>query len=341
MGRKKKPGKLNSHYTQIQYQYWMEQGLPEVDAKQRVSEIQRERCVKGRRKKFEEDPLYFRKNTHRCVEYWLERGFDEETAKKKVSELQHTFSLERCVEKYGEHGIEKWKERQEKWQSTLNSKTDEEKENIKSKKRVFIRLIDLGKIDQLKEYLDSRKIPVIFNIDEFSVYIKSFVSKECHRRFWSIDTLIRYLPGYAFYICGLNEKQQKQEFIKSLNVLESVDVFRCRRGRYGQLLYQKYDTITGKLLRSSGEIYFAELLQQYGIKDYEVDGIYPHSNLRFDFYLRTYQKYVEICGSDDFEYVQKMSYKQQSFGSILLWKKKDYEPFLKSLLNENNNREVA
>lgn len=49
-------------------------------------------------------------------EYWVKKGFSEEEAKKIISKKQSTFSLEKCIEKYGEEeGTERWKERQKKW----------------------------------------------------------------------------------------------------------------------------------------------------------------------------------------------------------------------------------
>jgi very-short-patch-repair endonuclease len=53
------------------------------------------------------------------VEYWTKQGFTEDEAIDKISKLQVTFSLEKCIEKYGEEeGQKRWKERQKKW---LNS----------------------------------------------------------------------------------------------------------------------------------------------------------------------------------------------------------------------------
>lgn len=55
-------------------------------------------------------------NHSTTLEYWLKRGYDLEAAKEKLSSRQKTFSLEKCIEKYGEaKGKERWKKRQEKW----------------------------------------------------------------------------------------------------------------------------------------------------------------------------------------------------------------------------------
>lgn len=70
------------------------------------------------------------------IEYWLKKcDGDEELAKRKLSERQSTFSLDKCIEKYGvEEGTKIWKERQNKWQDTMNSKPEEERIAINRKK---------------------------------------------------------------------------------------------------------------------------------------------------------------------------------------------------------------
>lgn len=53
------------------------------------------------------------------VEYYTSRGFSIDEAVILRSKRQTTFSLEKCIEKYGEElGIERWVDRQEKWLSS-------------------------------------------------------------------------------------------------------------------------------------------------------------------------------------------------------------------------------
>jgi very-short-patch-repair endonuclease len=50
------------------------------------------------------------------VEYYIQKGYSVEEAKILLKDRQTTFSLEKCIKKYGEkEGLEKWKDRQEKW----------------------------------------------------------------------------------------------------------------------------------------------------------------------------------------------------------------------------------
>lgn len=55
-------------------------------------------------------------NTNTTLKYWLSKGYSEEDAKNKLSERQQTFTLQKCVKKYGEElGKEIWLKRQERW----------------------------------------------------------------------------------------------------------------------------------------------------------------------------------------------------------------------------------
>lgn len=50
------------------------------------------------------------------ISYYISRGFSTEESQKLLKERQSTFSLNRCIQKYGEkEGKEVWNKRQEKW----------------------------------------------------------------------------------------------------------------------------------------------------------------------------------------------------------------------------------
>lgn len=59
--------------------------------------------------------------TETQLEYWIvKKGYSEEEAKKKLSERQRTFTLEKCIEKYGEiEGKNVWKNRQKNWKKSI------------------------------------------------------------------------------------------------------------------------------------------------------------------------------------------------------------------------------
>lgn len=79
------------------------------------------------KKAIEDNPSYLNSK----IEYWLAKGYTEVEARKKLSERQTTFSKEICIKKYGEdEGLRIWQSRQDKWNITMDSKSDEEKKRI-------------------------------------------------------------------------------------------------------------------------------------------------------------------------------------------------------------------
>jgi len=70
------------------------------------------------------------------LSYWLEKtDGDIQEAQSLLAKRQSTFSLDICVDKYGEEdGKQVWLDRQEKWQKVLLDKPQEEIDNINKKK---------------------------------------------------------------------------------------------------------------------------------------------------------------------------------------------------------------
>ncbi len=69
------------------------------------------------------------------IEYYLNKGYSLEEAAGMLTERQTTFSLEICIEKFGEiEGRKIWNTRQINWQKTLSSKSDEEIADINLRK---------------------------------------------------------------------------------------------------------------------------------------------------------------------------------------------------------------
>ena len=67
------------------------------------------------------------KRSNTTKEFWQNKGYSESEAILKVKERQRTFSLKKCIEKYGViDGQKIFENRQKIWQETLNNKTDEE-----------------------------------------------------------------------------------------------------------------------------------------------------------------------------------------------------------------------
>jgi len=95
--------------TPTNVEFWVNKGLNENDAKNVISKNQ---INAAKQVDFENRLLPSN------LEYWLDRGFNYEQSKLKVKKRQTTFSLEICIEKYGEiNGLKRFNERQLKWLS--------------------------------------------------------------------------------------------------------------------------------------------------------------------------------------------------------------------------------
>ena len=65
------------------------------------------------------------------LEYYEAKGMSTVEAHLALKERQRTFTLEKCIHKYGqEEGIKRFEDRNYRWQKSLDSKTDEEKKAI-------------------------------------------------------------------------------------------------------------------------------------------------------------------------------------------------------------------
>lgn len=76
-------------------------------------------------------------NHNNCtrIDYYLHRGYSQIDAEEALSNRQSTFSLKICIEKYGiEEGATIWEDRQDRWQFSLNDKSQYEMNKKKSSK---------------------------------------------------------------------------------------------------------------------------------------------------------------------------------------------------------------
>lgn len=100
-------------------EYWIAKGFDSVAAAEQLAQFQVTAGNIAKDKK-QKDPQKYVGTLPSHYEYWTKRGFSVQQARQKVKEHQTTFSLEKCIAKYGEvDGRRKWKERQDKWLKTL------------------------------------------------------------------------------------------------------------------------------------------------------------------------------------------------------------------------------
>lgn len=110
----------------IRKEYWLVKGYSEEEAIKLAAETKDKNNKLGADKSASRPLEESRASSPRCIEYYLIRGFSKKEAVKKVKEHQVTFSLDKCIEKYGEEkGRARWIKRQEKWLKSLANKTPE------------------------------------------------------------------------------------------------------------------------------------------------------------------------------------------------------------------------
>jgi hypothetical protein len=113
----------------IKKEYWLKKGYEEIDAIKLAFETKDKNNKAGA--KNANNTAVRRITSKRCLEYYTTRGYSAEEAASMLSDSQKHFSKDVCIQKYGQvEGLAIWKNRQDKWQTTLNSKSDEEKSRI-------------------------------------------------------------------------------------------------------------------------------------------------------------------------------------------------------------------
>lgn len=115
--QEKDPSYLKSMSHQCK-EFWMKKGFPEEEAVKKAAEVC-ERNRKKFRKKLDSGEIEKGWN-NTTIEYYLRKGMTVEEAKRAVIDRQVTFSLEKCIEKYGEEkGKRIWEDRQKRWKAAV------------------------------------------------------------------------------------------------------------------------------------------------------------------------------------------------------------------------------
>lgn len=129
------------------------------------------------------------RNTNQ-VKYWINKGYSEEDAKKKVSERQRTFTLEKCIEKYGEEeGTRRYTERQTKWSAKVEAMYQQgmfSKVPLTQNSSIFSKF-EKDMVDSIINELD-----LDLDIDDINCYKNSQfqlsnVNEDCNNKIFSYD----------------------------------------------------------------------------------------------------------------------------------------------------------
>jgi hypothetical protein len=189
--------------------YYINKGLSQEDARIALTEFSR----KGPKKWLETTTKEERKKSRNsCVEYYLERGLSVEESEIARSDRQNTFSLEKCIDRFGEdEGVRVWRERQEKWQTTINSKSDEELSDINSRKNCWKNLSD--------EELVIRKAALSESVLKFWDNVSTEYRIEFGKK--NRETLVRL--GKALPLDQLEERDQYCRMVDRVTRCQPID----------------------------------------------------------------------------------------------------------------------
>ena len=135
-------------------EHWIKKGYDENEAK-KIAKEQLNHMQSSYQQQRKENPEKYNNISTNQINYWLKIGFSEKEAKEKVKERQAVGRLDKFIERYGEEeDTKRWKERQIKWQKTLNDKSLEEKQRINKLKGATLRnmIKKWGEIEGTERY---------------------------------------------------------------------------------------------------------------------------------------------------------------------------------------------
>lgn len=115
-------------------EYWIIKGYSVEEAKTKISNMQKSYSEKYHQQMKNENLPYC---NGKQIQYYVNKGFSVDASKELLRASQSTFSLEKCIMKYGEvDGLAIFKNRQIKWQTTLNNLPEDIKNKIKESRMV-------------------------------------------------------------------------------------------------------------------------------------------------------------------------------------------------------------
>lgn len=167
----------------------------------------------------------------KCVEYWLAKGYTKKEAIDIISKSQVTFSLEKCIEKYGlEKGTIIYNNRQNKWlKSFKNSMKTNFVNGIQSSSAAnkLFSIIEKQITGQREFILGKYAFDFVYNnkIIEFNgdywhanpkIYDKTFINKTngyTAKEIWKRDKdKIKYAKNHGYDVYTVWESDFKNDY---------------------------------------------------------------------------------------------------------------------------------
>ena len=267
------------------------------------------------------------------IKYWMKKGYSREESVDKIKERQNTFTIEKCIKKYGdEEGRRIYLDRQVRWQSTIKNKEDQSFHRLKSLSlEMFIERgmniddycnhrknkdkSDEYLLRKTKEYIISNGLSMtgkIFN--QYYYRFKRDLSKK--RGFASKESLRYFIPLYKF--CRKNGIDRNdimlglsgsKEFVISRNIPT-----KGKRGNKSRTFRFDFTIISKKLIFEYNHIDFHPDPDIMG--DKFDNFIVPLSN------MSAKEKY-------DYDKLKMRTAREHGYHVNIIWSHKDYQEQMK------------
>lgn len=287
--------------TRLNQQYWIDRGWSLDEARIKISELQKDNSEKFTIKKHNHPENYIGINSTQ-IEYWIKQGYSEDESKNKLKDRQTTFTLQKCLDKYGEiEGYKRWQERQDKWIKTLSLKSETEIKRINLlKNSCDVSGVNINNIDShlnRLSFTDQHKTIIkqsILNSVNLRTFIIQYLSYTNNNFLFKNIQIIAYSKLIQSYF-NCNQSDILREVCL---LMEEQDI---KTGTFGNII-----GYGGLRLKSYGEFLIAQFLDEHNVK-YEYEKKYPDSRKRCDFYLNDYDIYVEYTGMSNKKYFKNGS----------------------------------
>jgi hypothetical protein len=191
-------------------EFWISKGFSETDSIEKVKEFQKSNSEKllMKRKNDAEYDKAIRDNNTTSINYWIKKGYTEEESKLKLKERQTTFSLQKCIEKYGDkNGTAVWQRRQDKWSDSLK-KSDYNGRDRKDSKTISYFKNKFGE-NWIEFYIKSihftqrKNIYYLLSFENFQDMIDTLLGNNL--KYSKIKQIIKPLILQEYYSCTFEE----------------------------------------------------------------------------------------------------------------------------------------
>jgi len=154
--------------TPATIRFWVKKGYSEEEAKELVSEN-----AKYAAKHVDYDKMLI--NTR--LDYWINKGYTEEEGIKLRAERQSTFTLQKCIDRYGEEeGKKRFSDRQIKWQKSLSSGGNLKIGYSRISQKLFYEILDFYNVSERdKIFFATHNKEYILEKENGGVWLYDFV----------------------------------------------------------------------------------------------------------------------------------------------------------------------